>query len=612
MNSMAIAFFSVAFLSASLSFVFADDVKSLPQDDRVRLFASFSKGENAEFVKTGRPLKWNGLYEFKTGEGVDGRGAVFAGVDGFAEIDGDVIDPKCGTVAFWFKPSGDPMGGSHTYLSWSWNSKWRDGAAGGDSYMVMSQGWWENGGGAGSTYAVFCNGFSTVTASSSEKVGMWSHYTLTWRRLADGHYEIVFYRNGSSVKSLSSDSMKDGLKLASKVFLGADKGSCLGAGRYADGFFNDFIVWDAALNGDEVKALMMKKAPAYVAREFENPLFWMEDAKSLPYREKRDSRGVLLESRTVFAEGRMIYYQPEADILKDLDRLKRSGFNVYMPTVWHGSGMECESKAVATTKRWRLHAGSRPDFDSYGFMVDEAHKRGIEIHPAFAVMQGDANGYDPKFRDFIVDAIVSHVREYPVDGVNLDFIRIMGGLEAPESAAEYKRLYGRELKDGRSSSALMMRFASDCVGDIVKRVSEGVRAVRQGVIVSCDCSSQTVMHGLAGNGRNPRLWIENGWVDVAFNMDYGQRLGVEVFDAARADVPRPYAWVEGLGNYDYIDGKCLPRDPKTLARLMDYCRRKYNDGNGMFVYFWSTLSDGQIDALRAGPFKELARPSWRR
>lgn len=32
---MAIAFSSAAFLFASTSFVFADDVKSLPQDDRV-------------------------------------------------------------------------------------------------------------------------------------------------------------------------------------------------------------------------------------------------------------------------------------------------------------------------------------------------------------------------------------------------------------------------------------------------------------------------------------------------------------------------------------------------------------------------------------------------
>ena len=589
-----------------------DAIKDYPQSEKIALFASFEKREQAEMVKTGIPLKWSGLYEFKKDDGLNGKGAILTGTDGFAEIDRNVIDPENGTIAFWFKPSGDPIGGSHTYLSWSWNN----GSRGGNSYMVISQGWWEEGGGAGSTYGIFCNGQPEAAdrIASSEKAGMWNHYALSWKKREDNRYEMTFYRNGLAGNTVPADApQKEKLQVSTQLFLGSDKGSCMANGRYANGFFNEFIIWNTVLGSEEIKGLILKKAPDYVVKGLKNSLYWMDDAKDKPYREKRDANGVLLESRVIFAQGIYIHYQDKENILKDIDRLKNSGFNVYMSAVWQGEGMECGSKTVKTTQRYQDYQKSNPGFDPYGFFIEEMHKKGMEVQSAFCEMLGDgANGYDPKHRDFIVNAILDHIVEYPVDGIVHDFVRIMGGLDTPVAAEEYKRLYGRDLNKDRNSPELMTKFASDCVGDIVRRVSVGVKKIRPGVLISCCADSQTAKHGLAGSGRNPRLWIEKGWIDTVINMDYGRRLGVEVFDVARKDAKKPYAWVEGIGNYEYENGKLVSRDPKMVASLMDYCRRKYNDGNGTYLYFWSCLSDEHIAALRAGPFKELAKPSWRR
>lgn len=626
MKSVFIMFF---LLSASLVYAGNDEIlKDYPCKDNISFLATFFDSDQPEINKSNIPVKWNGRYEFKKDAGINGMGALLSGPDGWGVIDKSLIDPKEGTIAFWFRPVGDPMGGSHTYFSWTWNTTWLDKNISKRSYMVISQGWWEDGGGAGSTYGIFSNNLGPCVIPSAERVGTWGHYVLTWKKFADGNYEVGFYKNSSGGKNIKKCSDKT-LEIVGDLVIGSDRGSNMWANRYADGVFSEVIIWDKALDASEIKALVFKKAPEYVVKELENPFIWMDDVKGKPYREKRDENGMLLESRTMSAEGTLIHYNSREGILKNLDRLKNSGFNVYMPIIWHGAGMECEGGIIKSSARYLNYKKEHPEFDSYKFFIEEAHKRGIEVHSIFAIMQGGkkhaaypefcidpqrewANGYDPKFRDAIVKLVLEHLKNYDVDGINLDFIRIQGGLDTTAAAAEYKRIYGRDIKNDMNNPSRMAQFTAECVSDIVRRISTEARKIRPDIIISCDCSSQTAAHGLAGNGRNPRLWIDEGWVDVAFNMDYGKRLGVEVLDKARSDSKKPYAWVEGIGNYDWNNGKCGPRNPALFASLMDYCRKKYNDGNGVFVYFWSTLSDAQIEALRKGPFKELAKPSWRK
>ena len=215
---------------------------------------------------------------------------------------------------------------------------------------------------------------------------------------------------------------------------------------------------------------------------------------------------------------------------------------------------------------------------------------------------------------FIVNVMLDHVREYEIDGLCYDYIRIQGGLGKKETEEEYKRVYGRNLREDINDPKRMLEFTRYCIDDIVRRTTEGARKIRPDILISMWGRVRLKREGLASNGRNPHIWVEKGWVDVVYNGDYGKRLGIEIMDAARRESSRPYAYVEALGNFDKTGDTegSIPRDAELLAKQVDYCRKKYNDGNGIFVYFYGKLSDEQIKALRKDPFKELAKPHWRR
>ena len=57
--------------------------------------------------------------------------------------------------------------------------------------------------------------------------------------------------------------------------------------------------------------------------------------------------------------------------------------------------------------------------------------------------------------------------------------------------------------------------------------------------------------------------------------------------------------------------KVIPREGKLVADLIGFLQR-CDHGNGVALYLYSMLDDAQISALRAGPFREDAVPSWAR
>ena len=112
------------------------------------------------------------------------------------------------------------------------------------------------------------------------------------------------------------------------------------------------------------------------------------------------------------------------------------------------------------------------------------------------------------------------------------------------------------------------------------------------------------------NGRNEAPWIEAGWVDVVYNMDYGPHLSWARIDAVRKAIGEPQAIVDLPGNYERTDqGKVVPREGRLVADHIAYCQRKW-PGNGVGLYLYGMLSEEQIAALHAGPFKEEATPKW--
>lgn len=167
-----------------------------------------------------------------------------------------------------------------------------------------------------------------------------------------------------------------------------------------------------------------------------------------------------------------------------------------------------------------------------------------------------------------------------------------------------------ELKGPRTAEVegRLLRWQEKAVSDLVSRISEGARAVRPGLVIVVD-GHPLPRPQLQEQGRNEWLWLEHKWIDVAYDMDYGWRPNFAAYEAAANATPCPERFALLLGNYDEEGGKPFPRNPAQLARLVDYTLRKY-PGRGLAIFDYGSLSDAQVEALRAGPFAEAAVPSW--
>jgi uncharacterized lipoprotein YddW (UPF0748 family) len=260
-------------------------------------------------------------------------------------------------------------------------------------------------------------------------------------------------------------------------------------------------------------------------------------------------------------------------------------------------------------------------------LIDKAHAAGIQVHPWFCVAKrlGDAHPefaedgtpkgmYDVHlegFDDFIAGLIKEVVKKYDVDGINLDYVRTGGVCGSVSCKKMYKKAIGRNLLlDSlyRREHVAYLNWQAEAVNKIVEKISSVARKARPGIIISVD--SGTVPPGkLYNQGRNHKIWLQKGWIDLVFYMDYGLRLKVEEIERDRTTLPNPNCAFPIAGNYDWTqDNKYRPRNAQKVVRLVNFCRGHWSGVIGIYLY--EQLDNTQIKALAAGPFKEKALPDW--
>jgi len=535
------------------------------------------------------------------------------------------LDMAAGTLMFWFRPDWEPgVPRSHGLLSMS-----LDGDPPG--YFVLSQGWWETSGGAGRVYFVWDNQAymhcsTQVFANMGEELTEWHHVALTWAEGEPGHNAI--YLDGDRVARTVRDC---GMvrRPTTRLFVGSDRAET-GGQRWANGLLDELVILDRAMSDDAVAEVFRAQEPRWEeiqARRWA----WLTDVPAGPEPQfERDEQGRVLESRALLDEGTG-WSDPE-QIPGIVAKLKRAGFNVYIPCVWHGRGTRWPCSAADPDPRMAERLAAL-EVDPLEVLIEQCHAAGIEVHPWFCVAkrEGDVHpefveegtpkgffdAHRPEFRDFIVDLMLHAVEHYEVDGVNLDFIRTGGRCTGPLCQAEYRERFGSDIEedarrrtDEGGPNPNIVAWQDECIGDIVQRVAEGGKTIRPGLIVSVDGHPHPPGDAPDANGRNEMPWVAAGWVDVVYAMDYGRELSWQRMDRVRAASDQPEAFVTLCGNYERTEtGHVIPRDGEHVAKLMGYCRRKW-PGNGSALYIWSMLSDEQIEALRAGPYAEDAVPRW--
>ncbi len=614
----------VLLLPALVGIAWAQAAAPPVADEHTLLLAHFNGTLNADFARgspqadvTGAELvaqgKWGGCVSLGDGQylSFDPQGN---------------LDMSAGSLMFWFKPKWRaPTVHSHALLSMG-----LDGEPVG--YFVLSQGWWETGGGGGRMYFVYDNqaymhASSTAMMTLGEHLNDWHHLTLTWSEGKPG--QNALYLDGMRI-ARTVKHCGQVRRPRTRLFIGSDQGTGMGHKRWANALLDELVIYDRALSEQEVAAAFQAQEPRWEeiqARRWA----WLTDVLKGPAPVfKRDEQGRVLESRALLDEG-----YPWADpkkVPEVVDKLKRAGFNVYIPCVWHGRGTRWPCR-LEPPEAGLQEAYARPDPDPLAYLIEQCHANGIEVHPWFCVCKRERDlhpefveegtprrmfdAHRPEFRDFIVSLMLDVVRRYEVDGINLDYIRTGGLCTGPKCRAEYRAKFGTELTDdvklrGENNwpNPKVVQWQNEAIGDIVRRVAEEGRKIRPRLIISVDGHPRPPTEPPDTNGRNELPWVQAGWVDVVYGMDYGRHLAVARVDAVRQALDKPAAIVELVGNYERSEqGKVVPREGKLVADLISFCRRKWR-GNGSALYLYSMLSEEQIEALRAGPFKEQAVPRW--
>ena len=594
-------------------------------DEHTLLLAHFDEGFDADVARGDASAEVTGAERVADGKW---GGAVRLGEGRYLSFDpAGNLDMSAGTIMFWFKPDWPvPPTGSHALLSMG-----LDGDPPG--YFILTQGWWETSGGAGRMYFVYdnqaymhCN-TAYLPTLPAERLNDWHHFAITWREGTSGQCAIYIdgQRMARSVKNCGTVR-----RPRTRLFIGSDKGAGGGDTRPADGLFDELVILDRSLSDSEVAEVFKAQEPRWEEIQAQK-WAWLTDVLAGPEPVfERDGQGRILESRALLDEG-LPWADPD-NIPGIVDRLKRAGFNVYIPCVWHGRGARWPSETEPMEGKL-AEAYAAMDVDPFAELVRQCHEAGIEVHPWFCVVKRERDlhpefveegtparffdAHRPEFRDFIVNLMVDFVRKYRVDGLNLDYIRTGGLCKGPLCQAEYRAEFGTELLDDVKIKAPdggpnpnIVKWQNEAISDIVRRVAEGGRAVNPDLVISVDGHVKGPGDPPDANGRNERPWVEAGWVDVVYNMDYGRHLRFAQVDAARAALSRPEAIVDLPGNYERTEtGKVVPREGKLVADLISFCRRRW-PGNGVGLYLYSMLSEEQIEALRAGPFHEEAVPHW--
>jgi uncharacterized lipoprotein YddW (UPF0748 family) len=215
----------------------------------------------------------------------------------------------------------------------------------------------------------------------------------------------------------------------------------------------------------------------------------------------------------------------------------------------------------------------------------------------------------------VINLMLDLVKRYPIDGVNLDYIRSMGICRGKRCNEEYKNKFHRPLVLDHALSELtggkaahLDRWNLDDVTDIVSRFSSEARLMKPSLIISVD--GNPLNKDLLLQGQDSVKWANDGLVDVVYNMDYGKIINVDAANTARNAFNVPTKMIMLIATYDLVDKTPVPRDPKLIADYVRFARRVWPD-SGIAFYHYPQLSDDHVSELASTVYRVPAVPLWR-
>lgn len=359
-------------------------------------------------------------------------------------------------------------------------------------------------------------------------------------------------------------------------------------------------------------------------------------------------------AESVPVEGRGLWVRPTEttpeQIRATLDVIDASGFNmVFLETVWQGYTIY--PSAVAAEYGIAPQRPEMVGFDPLQVWVDEAHSRGIELHPwahTFfvgvdsataggpvlsahpewaAVEREDVGktgpqpssqeaGYyfiDPSMpepRQYVKSVFEEILTEYDVDGLHLDYIRYPVSVPwatasfsySDHARATFAAEHGADPYTLTPADPLWADWGTWREAQVTSFVAE-VREMQRRVAPDAEVSAAVFPNpadGLVKKFQNWADWVEKGYVDVLTGMSFGTTAQSV---AEETVLMRDVVGTDNL-LYTATYGPFRGSTPDVLTAQVQAVRDAGSDGAALFAY--NQLSAPQATALREGVFRSEA------
>lgn len=348
-----------------------------------------------------------------------------------------------------------------------------------------------------------------------------------------------------------------------------------------------------------------------------------------------------VEARSIWLDrGTIVSCASPTGMAALFSKLRKTGINVvYFETNNAGYAMFPSKVAVQNpqTTSW----------DPLACAVQEAHKRGMELHAwfwifnvgntfhnpiitkdadypgpvltshdfAWALQSSSGSLIPPRQHEFWIDPscaeartyiknlIVEVVKNYKVDGIQLDYIRYPFNGKGGEMGYNFTGRLNFEKDTHLSLDNLnektrkaWVAWKTRQVSSLVEEISTLVRSIKPSVRISCAVYAIPREQRLNLIQQDWETWVANGWIDTLNPMTYVVR-GSELQKAAayvRDSIGRKAMVLPGLFMKDL--------DTAALVEQLDVSRNLGLLGNTMFAA--AQLDDNKSSLLQLGPYRK--------
>ncbi|KAF5077112.1 Glycosyl hydrolase-like 10 [anaerobic digester metagenome] len=295
------------------------------------------------------------------------------------------------------------------------------------------------------------------------------------------------------------------------------------------------------------------------------------------------------------------------ELIAILDNLQKHNFNTVIFQVRARGEMFYDSKIEPLASVIVPSGYGKPKFDPLAFVIEECHKRGMELHAWMVTYPLGLDKHvrslgarsvtkknpsitrkyrgewfldpgNPKTDDYLLSIVKEIVSNYDIDGIHFDYIRYPDNTGKFPDAGMY-RLYGK----GKT----LYQWRRDNITRFVTKAYDWVKSQKKWVQVSSAPLGRYRALGNTGAGwtaletvfQDAAMWLKIGKHDALYPMMYYKDHLFYPFVDDWLENGNKRIIVPGLGTYQMIE---LGWSRQDIENQMDYTRKNESAGQAYF------------------------------